>query len=104
MPIIRSKQARQDLIDLAHYIALDNIEAGYRFLDAAEDAFRDPERMPFSGSAREYQDSSLSGIRMWPVKGFRKYLIFYRPLDDGIEIIRVLHSARDIAAIFSEDE
>ncbi|MGB8353529.1 MAG: type II toxin-antitoxin system RelE/ParE family toxin [Chthoniobacteraceae bacterium] len=25
-----------------------------------------------------------------------KYLIFYRPIDDGIELIRVLHGARDI--------
>jgi toxin ParE1/3/4 len=24
------------------------------------------------------------------------YLIFYRPISDGIEIVRVLHGARDI--------
>jgi plasmid stabilization system protein ParE len=33
-----------------------------------------------------------------------RYLIFYRPADpdDGIDIIRVLHSARDIPAHFKE--
>jgi toxin ParE1/3/4 len=29
-----------------------------------------------------------------------RYLIFYRPLDDGIEVVRVLHGARDIEAAF----
>ncbi len=83
---------------------LDNIEAAYRFLRAAEEAFRDLERMPFMGSPREFQDSTLTGIRMWRVKGFPKHLLFYRPIKDGVEIIRVLHSARDIAGLFSEDE
>jgi toxin ParE1/3/4 len=29
------------------------------------------------------------------MSGFRNHLIFYRPIDDGIEIVRVLHGARD---------
>jgi len=60
--------------------------------------------MPLMGSAREYRNSEFSGIRMWRVKGFRQYLIFYRPIQDGIEIVRVIHSSRDIAALFGEDE
>ena len=28
------------------------------------------------------------------------YVIFYRPIPDGIQLIRVLHGARDIPAIF----
>lgn len=60
--------------------------------------------MPLIGSAREFQNSALEGIRMWRVKSFAKHLIFYRPIKDGVEVIRVLHSARDIAGLFSEDE
>jgi toxin ParE1/3/4 len=33
------------------------------------------------------------GLRSFP---FGRYVIFYRPLDDGIEVVRVLHGARDI--------
>jgi len=33
----------------------------------------------------------------------RPYVIFYRPQDDGIELVRVLHSARDIAAVFRDE-
>jgi toxin ParE1/3/4 len=102
--ILRRDAALHDLIDLAYYIALDNVAAAYQFLDQAEESFRDLERMPLMGSTREFRDSTLAGIRMWRVKGFRKHLIFYRPIDGGVEIIRVLHSARDIAGLFSEDE
>jgi toxin ParE1/3/4 len=37
------------------------------------------------------------------VRGFENYVIFYRTVEQGVEIVRVLHAARDIAAIF-EDE
>ena len=104
MSIIRRDAAVHDLIDLAYYIALDNVEAAYQFLDKVEESFGDLERMPLMGSAREFQDPALTGIRMWRVKGFPKHLIFYRPLKDGVQIIRVLHSARDIAGLFSEGE
>jgi toxin ParE1/3/4 len=37
------------------------------------------------------------------VRRFRNYLIFYRPTDGGIEVIRVLHAARDISSILAEE-
>ena len=40
------------------------------------------------------------GIRSMP---FGRYVIFYAPFVDGIDIIRVLHSARDIDAVFDPD-
>ncbi len=33
-------------------------------------------------------------------RAFRKYLVFYIPRSDGIEVVRVLHGARDLPAIF----
>lgn len=39
---------------------------------------------------------------VWQVRGFENYVIFYRPIEHGIEIVRVLHAARDIAAVFEE--
>jgi len=33
---------------------------------------------------------------------FGRYVIFYVPLEDGIDVVRVLHSARDIDAVFDE--
>ncbi|MBW4663391.1 MAG: type II toxin-antitoxin system RelE/ParE family toxin [Chroococcus sp. CMT-3BRIN-NPC107] len=37
------------------------------------------------------------------MKGFKNYLVFYRLKDSKVEIIRVIHGARDIAAILDED-
>ena len=45
MSIVRRDAVLFDLIDLAYYIALDNVEAAYRFLDQVEESFRDLERM-----------------------------------------------------------
>jgi hypothetical protein len=28
------------------------------------------------------------------VKNFERYLVFYRPIQDGIEVVRVIHGAR----------
>jgi toxin ParE1/3/4 len=48
------------------------------------------------GRAREELASEL---RSFPV---RRYVVFYRPLVDGIEVVRVLHGARDVTEIAEE--
>lgn len=42
--------------------------------------------------------------RSWPLKfhPFRRYVIFYLPMNDGIDVVRVLHSARDVDTAFHE--
>jgi hypothetical protein len=42
-------------------------------------------------------------MRRLTVNGFDNWLLFYRDTEDRIDVIRVLHGARDIAAIFEED-
>ena len=34
------------------------------------------------------------------IAGFDNYLIFYRPTERGVEIIRVIHGSRDIEDLF----
>jgi toxin ParE1/3/4 len=48
--------------------------------------------------------SDLEGVRRLPVKGFENYLIFYVPRSGGIDVIRVLHGARDIDNLFETEE
>ena len=40
---------------------------------------------------------------MHPVRDFEKHLVFYRPIVGGIELVRVLHSARDTSAILGQE-
>jgi hypothetical protein len=39
-----------------------------------------------------------------PVKGFESYLVFYLPHQNGIDMIRVIHGARDIESLFAREE
>jgi len=39
-------------------------------------------------------------MRVFPVKSFENYLVFYRPIRDGIEVVRVIHGARDASRVF----
>jgi toxin ParE1/3/4 len=59
--------------------------------------------MPGMGHRYESADPRLAGIRIWSVKGFPNHLIFYGPFDGGIEVIHLLHGARDIDAALTED-
>jgi hypothetical protein len=45
--------------------------------------------------------SSLKEMRMFPIKHFTNYLIFYRPLaGKKIEVVRIAHGARDLPTLF----
>lgn len=57
---------------------------------------------PLIGAERSNQDPRLFGLRMWFVKGFEEYLIFYLPFGNYIEVVRVLHSRQSRDFIFSE--
>ena len=61
MSIVRRDAVLFDLIDLAYYIALDNVEAAYRFLDQVEESFRDLERMPLDGKHSGVSGSHARG-------------------------------------------
>ena len=37
-----------------------------------------------------------SDVRFWPLSGFRNYLMLYRPISGGVEVIRIIHGARDL--------
>jgi plasmid stabilization system protein ParE len=49
--------------------------------------------------SKAFENPELDGIRMWPIPDFPNHLIFYRLIETGVEIVRVLHSARDIALV-----
>ena len=96
-------QARRDIVEQARYIAEDNPDAADRFLDFVEQALSALADMPHMGALRTFDNPALERIRMWPIKGFEKHLIFYRQIAGGIEIIRVLHGARDIEALLNQE-
>jgi toxin ParE1/3/4 len=81
----------RDLIELATAIAKDNLSAAERFLILAEETFKLLDKLPGIGQLTELSDPKFADVRQHPMEGFRRYLIFYRATDRGIEILRVLH-------------
>ncbi len=59
--------------------------------------------LPLSGGTRSYLNPSLEGLRMFPVRGFERHVLFYRPTPEGLELVRMLHDARDLKAILEEE-
>lgn len=101
--ILKTPQAKIDLVSVAGHIAEDSLDAALRFLDAAELAFRRLADRPEMGTVCHFRSAQAARIREWSIKGFQNYLIFYRPIDEGIEVIRVLHGARDLDTLFANE-
>lgn len=91
--------ARRDLAGNFAYIGKDSIEAAERFLIGFYDTAHALILMPEIGHLVVRQNELLKNLRFIPVKGFEKYLIFYRVDAQEIIIARVLHSARNIKRI-----
>lgn len=87
--------AERDVAHLVHYSFSQRIEVAGRFHAAIEDACKRLADSPELGGRIASDSEAVAGMRMWPVPGFRSYLIFYRPLSAGVEVVRILHGARD---------
>lgn len=96
----RTPEARRDLVEIADYISGNSVEASMRFLDAAEGTIDFLAANPQIGQSFVPENEPIPPLRIWPIDGFRNHLIFFRPTDDGVEIVRVLHGARDLDALF----
>lgn len=101
---IRHPAAERDLGDQAAYL-MDHasLEVALRFYEKAVATFEFLARNPGVGLAHISTKPRLAGIRIASVQGFPKHLIFYRPTEDGIEIVRVLHGHRDVDNILESE-
>jgi toxin ParE1/3/4 len=95
--------ADADVEDAALFIARDNLNAALRFYDAVDKTFRQIRDHPMRWPRYELDQRKLAGLRKCSVIGFRKYLVFYLTDDDVVDVIRVLHGAREIPPILSDD-
>jgi len=98
--IFRRPAARWDIREAAHTIAERNPRAAIRFTRAVRATEEILLAAPGIGTRRDYGNPAFTGMRWHSVRGFRKYLVFYIPRTDGIEVVRVLHGARDLEALF----
>ena len=96
-------QARQDIIESATHIGFDNAVAANRFLDATEETFSFLSDFPQAGGKCLTKLKQLLGLRVFRIRGFPNHIICYLAKEDHVEIIRVLHGARDLKEAMRDD-
>jgi toxin ParE1/3/4 len=100
--IRRTRQVAQDLIEIYQYIHERNAPAAERVLDAIEQSLNSLLKTPVVGRQWNSPDPRLEGMRVTLVTPYRNYLIFFRPVSDGIEVYRIVHGARELERIVDE--
>lgn len=103
MQLFISELADQDIDRHFSYIAENNLDAAVKLYDAMFKSFDLLQSSPKIGVKCQFSHPKLVELRQWHVKGFKKYLIFYREGFGSIEIVRVLHSSRDLEQALIED-
>lgn len=96
--VTRRPQAVDDIVDIWDYIADDSIAAADTWVDRLDTQLELLATQPLMGRTR---DELMPGIRSFP---FGRYVIFYMPHASGLDVVRLLHSARDVDAIFDRPE
>lgn len=101
--VVLKNQAERDLrqiaTDLLEYRGQDR---AIQFLEAAEKSFDRLAQMPAIGKQCQLKHRRLADLRQWRVKEFEDYLIFYRITAMRVEVLRVVHGARDLRSIFKQ--
>jgi toxin ParE1/3/4 len=96
--IVYTPRADNDLVEIARFLtqASRNRDVALRFLDLV--AARSETYASHPQLAESCPELGQS-VRRFPIGS---YVVFYRPIDDGIELLRVLHGARDIPAVWKQ--
>ena len=88
--------AQDDLLEIWSFIAKENLAAADTLLAAFAEQFDRLLRFPEIGRDRSELKIHLRGVSV------KDYIIFYQLTNRYIEIVRVLHGARDIRRILAE--
>jgi toxin ParE1/3/4 len=86
--------AEQDLVEIWYFIAQDDLAAADRLVDLLEEKYKLLADSPHMGPTRP---DIAKELRYHPVG---TYLLLYRVISGGIELVRVVHGARDLRHLF----
>lgn len=103
--LVVTEVADNDVVEAAAYLAeAAGTDVALRFYQRVDGAFRMLSSNPSIGHPRWFRRATLAGVRSWKVPGFDNWLIFYRATARVVEIVRVVHGARDLGRLFGDDE
>jgi toxin ParE1/3/4 len=94
-----------DLLEQFVYFGEEaSVELAERYFAAVDETCALLVKQQRIGASHDSGIPELAELRRIPVKGFENYLIFYLPRPGGIDVIRVLHGARDIENLLKAEE
>lgn len=97
------RRAEQDLTEAYLFLGADSPAAAERLVDAVEHAVQLLLEHPGAGHLRDFGSARSRGVRSWVVQGFQAYVILYRASGDDLEIVRVVHGARDLPGLLDPE-
>jgi toxin ParE1/3/4 len=96
-------KADRDLDGYAEYLAQQGLGVALGFLDSAHSTFALLATQPNMGWRSRVRSPGLEALRVFRVTGFEDILIFYRPLSEGVENLRVVHGSRNLRALLRRE-
>ena len=92
--------ATADITKIGFYFAQRDRNVESRFYQAVDKTVRTLASSPELGERCLFRNPQTREMRVWQVYDFSNYLLFYRVQSNTLQILRVIHGARDYAAIF----
>jgi len=89
--------AENDLIEIWSYLSQHSISTANKIISRFDQKFKMLAENPQMG--RNRVELSIQDLRSFPLGS---YVIFYLPLSEGIEVVRVLHNRRDVESIINK--
>ncbi|HMS09500.1 MAG TPA: type II toxin-antitoxin system RelE/ParE family toxin [Pyrinomonadaceae bacterium] len=103
-PVVRRRKADDDIEStVAYYQAEAGSATATDLLNQLESALQSVAKQPGAGSQRFGHELDIPDLRQWPLGRF-PYLIFYVEKSNRIEIVRVLHTSRNVTALITLDD
>jgi toxin ParE1/3/4 len=99
--IVVERAAEQDLIEATLYLRERSPDTARRFVPAARQTFVFLAAQPDIGRLYDASHPRLQDLRVWRIRGFDQYLLFYRATEETLFIVRVLYGTRDIEGILT---
>ena len=92
--VIKSRESQDDYLEIWLYVARDKAEAADALVAHFDQQLDLLASAPLIGKLEE---DLATEIRSFPIG---KYIVYFRIIEGGVELVRILHSARDITSDF----
>ena len=98
--IVLSDEAVNDILEqAAWYEEQSGLKLARRWEQAVTSVLLRIAAAPAGGAPCIFKAPELAGVRRAPVTGFPKHLVFYRIQKQQMNILRIVHGARDLESL-----